>query len=548
MDKKLGLLVVAVIVETNIALADIAPIINANNQAFIEGLLGNSEQHYSANQPGDAGVPLYNAHGTIEAGRLGFVKTLGNIYTKFTLGISSNPVTYSTTTTNNQSITQGNSVLLSFVGQLGYSFFPYQALAMTPYLLAGYSHNQLNTGGYIGVFPFNYNGGTLITQNPTYGIGLLNQWSAKPNWVLSLDAQVSALSQPWVTGYVNNFNNQDMATTTLQRWSLPTSTSWQVGFGSDYRFTQNLHFRTAITYIQNQLDSVTFSSSGVFPSQTNQSWLWSFGLGYNFATTPLDEKDGFIGSTAEGSIYQVNNQASINLGYQNQDFTGGTTFYGYHQTGGVPFVGLVLDKTRNAVFSEVAIKETVGQTTSSGQNTHNTFFDINGKLGYSFASSINTELTPYATLGYHRGLMDILGMQSLSGIINGITQTYYVNGIRETYSHGWYGAGLLAQWNPMPKLVLSADGNIGNIFNPQMQSWVPLGVTVNTSYSLNDQWYQMAGIGADYEFAYHWHAKANLGYWHYSYGPSATNQFGIATLTDTTNQYTASLGVGYAFG
>lgn len=151
-------------------------------------------------------------------------------------------------------------------------------------------------------------------------------------------------------------------------------------------------------------------------------------------------------------------------------------------------------------------------------------------------------------MGYHRWFTDILGTANVSGAINGINQVYYVNGIRETYSHSWYGMGLLAQWNPLPKWVLSADGNMGNIFNPNMQSWLPLGVTANTYYGLRNQWYQQADIEADYEFAPHWHAKANLGFWHFCYGPSARNQFGIATVTDDTNQYNASLGVGYSFG
>lgn len=156
MDKKIVVLALAVIFETNLSLADIAPIINANNQGFIEGLLGSRQLHYSANQPGDVGAPLYNANGMIEAGRLGFVKTFGPIYSEFMLGVSHNQVNYSKTTTNNQNISKGNLVTLSFVGQLGYSLFPFQALAMTPYLLAGYVHNQLDTGGYIGLFTFDH--------------------------------------------------------------------------------------------------------------------------------------------------------------------------------------------------------------------------------------------------------------------------------------------------------------------------------------------------------------------------------------------------------
>ena len=139
-------------------------------------------------------------------------------------------------------------------------------------------------------------------------------------------------------------------------------------------------------------------------------------------------------------------------------------------------------------------------------------------------------------------------MLSLSGAVNGINQAYYINGIRETYSHGWYGLGLLVQWSPISKLVLGADGNLGNVYKPTMQSWLPVGVTADTSYDLKTQWYQMANISADYEFAYHWHAKANIGYWHFHYGSSATNQFGITTLTANTNQFSANLGVGYSFG
>jgi hypothetical protein len=123
----------------------------------------------------------------------------------------------------------------------------------------------------------------------------------------------------------------------------------------------------------------------------------------------------------------------------------------------MPALGLVFSKTWNAVYAQIAANEGFGVSSYRGQDT---LFNTYGKLGYQFAISANTALTPYAILGYHRSLLNISGTASNVGAINNIQTTYYIDGVTETYQHGWYGAELFMQWAVSPRLVINADANI----------------------------------------------------------------------------------------
>ena len=74
--------------------------------------------------------------------------------------------------------------------------------------------------------------------------------------------------------------------------------------------------------------------------------------------------------------------------------------------------------------------------------------DFDFRLGKGFELQRNLMATPYFGIGFHdwqRG----------------------GNG-GEEYSHGYYGAGLLLQWSPFSRFVLSGNGLIGQTFNSQI--------------------------------------------------------------------------------
>jgi hypothetical protein len=173
-------------------------------------------------------------------------------------------------------------------------------------------------------------------------------------------------------------------------------------------------------------------------------------------------------------------------------------------------------------------------------------FDMAAKLGYQFVSSENTELTPYATLGYHRWSQNYQGQRIPGDGLNGITNSYYIDGAVQTWQHTWYGVGLLAQWSVSPVFVLSADGNVGRTYNASMHGWAPVNNPVDTTYTIANTTYEMASLGADYRLAKNWHALANLSYWRYRYDPSGSNVFGISTVTANAHQLGVNVGLGYA--
>lgn len=530
---------------TSTALATNQTIINANNQAFINVQLGSGKLTYNNNRPADAGAPIFNSTTRTNGGELGITKTFGRIYSQVTLNSTRAVLDYYDSALNGTALTDGSSVSLNLAARIGYTFFSRENITFTPYVLGAYTNNQLDTGGYSANFmPVSYNGATLITQSFYYGIGLLNQWAISPIWVLNADLQLGTSNQASVSGYVNNFNNQPDAVTTYQHWNLSNASFWQIGVGSDYVATKNLHVKANATYSQHNLGGMNSGFRGDYPAQHHQNWMVSLGLGYGLSD--INDPTGILTGGDQGTIYASNNQATLLLGYQTQQFHGGTSAAPFNsQTSSLPTLGLVFTKTWGHVYSQLGFNEGVSVTSNQTQNTA---LNAAGKLGYQFANSESSDITPYATLGYHRWLQNIAGTPSNQGSNNNIPTIYYINGVNGTYQHSWFGLGLLYQWAASPQLVLNADVGIGRTFNASLHSWQPISTPSYTNYSFNDANYQMLGLGADYLLQRYWHLQGNLGYWHYNYGASSVYTTGIAGLSASTKQWNATIGLGYSFG
>lgn len=157
------------------------------------------------------------------------------------------------------------------------------------------------------------------------------------------------------------------------------------------------------------------------------------------------------------------------------------------------------------------------------------------RIGKGFGPSSNFMLTPY--LG--------VGSNWWNRLLNGPF------GYDEKYSHAYVGGGLLVQFSPAPRWVISADGLIGEAFDSSMTaSPTPGGVAIPglfTTFTLGNNPVYMVGASVDYAFTEHWHANAGVDYSYFSYGQSAPNAAGFLEPNSTTSYTTVSIGVGYGW-
>ncbi len=160
-------------------------------------------------------------------------------------------------------------------------------------------------------------------------------------------------------------------------------------------------------------------------------------------------------------------------------------------------------------------------TTSSARIT-NYILDY----GKGFDLSNQFMLTPYAEFGKH---------EWVRGVNSG-----------EIYVNYNYGAGLLAQFSPSEKLVLSANALIGRTYNPSItiQDYYQIGFL---TADLGTSTMRKAGISADYAFTKNIHGNIGIDYTSFQYGISATYFGGIWEPNSKSSYTTAKLGIGYAF-
>lgn len=115
----------------------------------------------------------------------------------------------------------------------------------------------------------------------------------------------------------------------------------------------------------------------------------------------------------------------------------------------------------------------------------------------------------------------------------------------EEYSHGYVGGGLLVQWNPIQRLVLSANGLVGTTFGSNID------VTGAFSGALGDSTIYKAGISGDYAVTRNIHVNAGVEWESFKYGESAQYPLGGGSVWEPdshTDFVTVKVGVGYAFG
>lgn len=154
-----------------------------------------------------------------------------------------------------------------------------------------------------------------------------------------------------------------------------------------------------------------------------------------------------------------------------------------------------------------------------------TMTDYSVRVGRGFAISDAVMLTPYGELGHHRWER---------GVNDG-----------ETYTHDYFGIGALAQYSPMPKLVLTANLLAGRTFHADID--VDGAAPFAFSAPLGNSDLYKAGLAADYAFTQNFHGMVGVDYSTFNYGDSDVSAGGYYEPDSKTHYTTVRIGVGYAF-
>lgn len=117
----------------------------------------------------------------------------------------------------------------------------------------------------------------------------------------------------------------------------------------------------------------------------------------------------------------------------------------------------------------------------------------------------------------------------------------------EDYTNGYYGAGLLLQWSPFSRLVVSGDGLIGKTFDANVFVHAIPGFVPDTSLDLGDSRLYKLGLSADYAFTRSIHGNVGVEWTNFRYGQSPVVN-GILEPDSKTDNVTFKVGLGYAWG
>lgn len=155
------------------------------------------------------------------------------------------------------------------------------------------------------------------------------------------------------------------------------------------------------------------------------------------------------------------------------------------------------------------------------------FTDFHNRYGEGFALQPDFMLTPYVEWGYHRWNRSVNAGE--------IYDDYYV------------GAGGMAQYAPLSRLVLSANAMIGGTVASRIDVNAVTGLAPAWSDKLGNSLTYNIGGSADYGVTRSLHVNAGVDYTSFKYGPSPLQTSGFFEPRSTTGVTTVKLGLGYAF-
>ena len=155
-----------------------------------------------------------------------------------------------------------------------------------------------------------------------------------------------------------------------------------------------------------------------------------------------------------------------------------------------------------------------------------TLTDYHLRYGKGYVINDQFMVTPYGEIGRHKWDRDVN------------------NG--ETYTHNYYGIGLLGQYSPVSKLVVSGNVLLGHTFGANIDV-TTIGPVPGFSASLGTSALYRVGAAADYAFTKEIHGNVGVDYTSFDYGASAVQPSGYGEPDSTTRYTTVKVGIGYAF-
>jgi hypothetical protein len=162
-------------------------------------------------------------------------------------------------------------------------------------------------------------------------------------------------------------------------------------------------------------------------------------------------------------------------------------------------------------------------------NTNDQIFTGAAQIGRAFALGRVVMLTPYAEIGYRYWSRELTGT-------GGYTEDY----------HNWDAmGGLLAQWSPVARWVLSLSGAAGKTFGADMSTSGITGANENFALGSEITWRVQAKAG--FRITERVELTSTAEYSTLSYGASAVDANGYYEPDSTTHQTTLLLGIAWHF-
>ena len=252
---------------------------------------------------------------------------------------------------------------------------------------------------------------------------------------------------------------------------------------------------------------------------------------------------------ADDAILQANNQLSLSVGAHHQDYHEPSTFdtipgdldseKGSQFTAGLTAVRQGSLFGINDVYTSASAFVTAGKTHYTGyllstwaaktDSTDNVSGDVELRLGkaFRFGSRSQFQVVPYVQYAYH------------------IWSRTIGTDAAEVYSHHTLGGGVLGQYAPTRKLVLSANISVSEMLGAQMRK------DQYPTFQVQNRPVTEVGLGLDYAVTRHLHASANYRFTKFHYGKSA-NVAGPQggdwfEPSSRTTEQVVTVGLGYSF-
>lgn len=272
-----------------------------------------------------------------------------------------------------------------------------------------------------------------------------------------------------------------------------------------------------------------------------QSILFSTVMGLAIGSLSLSAQAG------TQDILSANNQAGIQLTMQHMDYS--ETYQGVlldTENGNVPGIDLSVSVMKDLWlgndYLQAEYAYSSGKTDYVGSYQGGSYGslvaksgaeinDFSIRYGKGYVASQTVMLTPYGEFGYH---------QWDRNVGDGIP-----GGYMEHYSHKYLAFGILGQYSPVARLVLTGNVMAGRTLRPAIT--VDLPAPQGFSAGLGNSAIYKASIAADYAFTKTVHGNAGIDYTTWQYGASAIQPSGYLEPDSKTYITTFKVGVGYAF-